>query len=526
MNFDKLVSLYEAKGTKPGERLFATQNREGPAGVVSGPVGKVDNFEKRQPLNRWEYNASEDTGKSGFAEQTQLWRSMLNSFGLLFNDPDFDKRVQKIAKTFNDNRDSYKLIGGLDDIDEKTGKVKKYDEENKLENLERNKSSYQSKVTGLEQEIKTKTKILNYTRLVPSEKNELELRIAQLESSIPVLNKHIKTAKNEKGKEKYRVQLDDTANRLNRLRDKLDGANMKSSDIATLKSSLFDLDDKLASYKEKLETTTEELEALYDRTNKINENNEKSNEVALEAFKNYVKFTAEQLIIDLEGGLNTKKSLTSLDQLNWEELPQDTPKKLEMLRALASEDPNVNPILGYLQQFERNYADKDYDIRELDKNVNITKMRDFNRLPFMVILRIYNSIRSNNKKPIPIDNLDVDKHKFYQSQLTSDLKGIKSQEEWESPMTKSRLKAAIANLEVSQANKDALNADVDKPWVINRRGLTANQAIKTRMDSMSKDKGLKNESFDVFSSKILNSLTINDDDYILDLVETLSYLKK
>jgi hypothetical protein len=76
------------------------------------------------------------------------------------------------------------------------------------------------------------------------------------------------------------------------------------------------------------------------------------------------------------------------------------------LNALASDDENVNPILGYLDRFQRDYDNREFDAgKALDQNVNISIMRDFNKLPFMVLSRIYSSIRSSDRNPIDIDKL-------------------------------------------------------------------------------------------------------------------------
>ena len=525
MNFNQLVALYEAKNEKPGQRYKSAMEREGPAGIVSGPIGKSDNFELRTPISKWDYDPSKDTagkGGSGFSAESKIWRSMLNSFGLLFNDKDFDKRIQKIAKTFNDSRDSYKLSRMGEEG------MEKYDEEAQLEKLERNRASYQSKITGLEQDIKTASKALNHTKISPSEKNAIELKIKQLEASIPIVNKHLKETENAATKQKYTDQREDIIARLTRLREKYDNATMNKSSIESLKSSLFDLAAKLEQYQEKYDDTLAELDTLHERINGINAANEKANKIALDAFTNYMKYAAEDILIGMQAQAAEEQGTLYPEDVDWEALPDSYQTKASMLKALASTDPQVNPILGYLERFKREYADKGYDDREMNANVNITKMRDFNRLPFMTLLRIYNSIRSAVKKPIPLESLDVDNHNFYYSALVDDLRGVKTAAEWEGEPFKNRVRDAINGLAITQNNKDLLLNDVNDPWIVNpRTKLTANKKMEARLKSMSAEQGLKKENYtfedELYS--IMEEYAIDIDDHTLDMVELEALLE-
>ena len=518
MKFEKLVQIVsEAKDEKPGARYFAAKNREGPAGFVSGPVGKSDNFELRQDLDRWEYDPMQNTGKSGFATESKLWKSMLTSFRLLFNDPFFDKQVQKITKRFNDSRDSYKNIRGVGE----NGEVEKYDEENQLEKLERNQSKYRSDLTGLRDDLDKKNKIINRTKLPPSEKNKMETEIAMMEAKVGKLNEQMKRESTDKRRQAFKQQIDDLVNLLDKKRTRYDQATMKPVDIEKLKANIYDIEEKIAKWDDKLEKTTEELEALYERINQINETNEKANEVAKSGFLDLIKFTAAGLVKEYESKVG--QSLKSLNQLDWDNLPSNLDDAIQRLKALESDDKTVNPILGYLARFERDYEGKDFVAgRELDKNVNITSIRDFNKLPFMVLSRIYSSLRSSDRSPIALDKLNTTQTDATQGELSTLLAKLspdtpESKSEWENPNTKTYIKGLIDQLAIAPFSKTQMKKRVDRPWMIDR-GKTPPAFLKLNIEDETK---VKRESFDDYFENILKEMAYDEDDFKIDMMEIL-----
>jgi hypothetical protein len=519
MKFEKLVQiLTEAKDEKPGQRYHSVKNREGPAGFVSGPIGKSDNFELRQNLDRWEYDPSQNKGKSGFAAESKVWRSMLTSFRLLFNDPFFDKQVQKITKRFNDSRDSYKNIRGIGEDDG----IEKYDEENQLEKLERNQSKYRSDLTGMRDDLDKKNKIINRTKLPPSEKNKMETEIAMMEAKVSKLNEQMKREKTSKRQSAFKQKIDELVSLLDKKRTRYDQSIMKPVDIEKLKANIFDIEEKMAKWEDKLEKTTEELNSLYDRINEINQTNETANETAKSGFLDLIKFTASGLIKEYQNKIG-RVQLKSLDQLDWDQIPSNLDDAIERLKALESDDQNVNPILGYLARFERDYESKDFSAsRELDKNVNITSMRDFNKLPFMILSRIYSSLRSSDKTPIPLDKLNTTQTDLSQNELSTLLTKLSTntqdnKTEWDNTNTKKYIKELIDQLPISTFSKEQMKKRVDRPWMLDR-GKTPPAFLKMNIDDETK---IKNESFDDFYNNLLIEMSYDDDDYKCDLMEIL-----
>jgi hypothetical protein len=108
-----------------------------------------------------------------------------------------------------------------------------------------------------------------------------------------------------------------------------------------------------------------------------------------------------------------------------------------------------------------------------------------------------------------------------------DLKGVRTEEEWNAEPFKERLRTAIVNLAISQANKDLLLNDLNDPWVVNpRTKLTANKKMEARAKSMAVEKGLKNESvsFEDYVYQMLEENNRDLVDYTLDLMELQSLL--
>ena len=152
MTFEKLVQFFtEARDENPGRRFHTAKNAVGPAGIVSGPIGKSDNFELRTPIKKWDFNMDNVGNEVDYKDKSgEDWilksrtksaggllkdkRNILhNAFGLLKNDPTFEDSVMAISSEFDKNRENYRhyILG------EKPGgrMMLKYDEESKLESV-------------------------------------------------------------------------------------------------------------------------------------------------------------------------------------------------------------------------------------------------------------------------------------------------------------------------------------------------------------------------------------------------------
>ncbi len=532
MKFEKLVRLVSESGFRPnsnksqgGSRFHRAQTSTGPAQFSSSSVGKNDNPETQIPMSRWEYDPSLTNGKSGAAVESKLWKSMMGSIGLLLNDDFFNKQVKKISKVFNDGLDSYKNIKGFDE----DGSPVKYDEENQLEKLERNQTKYRSDLEGFRQQLKDLNIVINRTKLSPSEKNAMFTKIGELEGRVNSLRKLIKT--DPKRKSQFDTEIGELIQRIDKLTDKHSQATMKPAELEKIKSTYFDLQTKFEDRTKKLEKTTEELESLYDRINTINTQNENANEKAVNGFVDLVKYTAKSLADENRAKLGSK-NVTSLDQINWDDInPQKLQDTIARLDALASDDANVNPILGYLERFKRQYEDVDFDAgKALDKNVNISKMRDRNRLPFMVLLRIYNSL--NLKKAFPIDSgIESDEHLDSYEELKNYINSKKSTSgdsvtSWNDPSEKIKLTAMINGLALPTQSKSNILTMLSRPWSVSRSGFNNYSQLLSSIDADLKRFKPKNESFDKFISRILLEKHYDIDDFMIDTIEILNSVKR
>lgn len=533
MKFEKLVRLVSESGFRPnsnksqgGSRFHRAQTASGPAQFSSSSVGKNDNPETQTPMSRWEFDPTLMSGKSGAATESKLWKSMMGSVGLLLNDDFFDKQVKKISKVFNDGLDSYKNIKGFDE----DGAPVKYDEENQLEKLERNQTKYRGDLESFRQKIKDLNVQINRTQLSPSEKHDMHTNIGALEgrrkSREELMSKH------PKYKAKYEPEIKELDAKLDRLRERYSDATMSDAALKHIKSEHFDLTSKFEDRTKKLEKTTEELEALYDRINTINTKNEAANEKAVNGFVDLVKYTAKSLADENRSKLTTPVNVNSLSQINWDDVnPQKLQDTIARLDALASDDANVNPILGYLERFERQYEDVDFDAgKALDKNVNISKMRDRNRLPFMVLLRIYNSL--NMKKAFPIDSgVESVEHLDSYGELADYIGSMKANtaaavSAWNDPQEKAKLTAMINGLALPTQSKTNILSMLNRPWSVSRSGFNNYSQLLSSIDADLKRFKPRNESFDVFASRILNESWFDRDDFMIDTMEILDSVKR
>lgn len=98
MNFNQLVALFEAKGTKPGERYFNAKAQEGPSGITSSPIGK-DNYNPEKA--EFKQKDPADTGGYDVAAVIGLLSKGLQ---LLKNDDVFEDQMRGIMNGFKRNR--------------------------------------------------------------------------------------------------------------------------------------------------------------------------------------------------------------------------------------------------------------------------------------------------------------------------------------------------------------------------------------------------------------------------------------
>lgn len=97
MKFQQLAALYEAKGTKPGQRYHNVSNSEGPSGIAASPVGRSDNFELYK-------NDRKDPADKGNSDAASIIGILGKGLQLLKNDDVFTDQMKGIMNGFQKNR--------------------------------------------------------------------------------------------------------------------------------------------------------------------------------------------------------------------------------------------------------------------------------------------------------------------------------------------------------------------------------------------------------------------------------------
>lgn len=553
MKFQNLYKLIEEASNKAGKsemkgrRYHAARNSEGPAGKVitgkdskgeatfeptmpSSPVGKVDNMEVRQPLNRWEYDPDNipkgQKSKSGFSAESKIWKSMLTSFGILMNEKLFIKQFDKIADNFKKSLDGYKNMKGYDD----EGNVIKYDEENKLESLTRNDAKYDSKLTGIRAEIEKYNRLIALAHSTEEEQLELLKDLKRAQGELSAIRKFYK-----KSDVSFKEENSQLLNNISRLKKDVSVATGGAPQLKIYIKRIEELTSEYEEYEEKSEKVKEELSTLRQRIQNINENNRKANDRAVSGFIDLVQFTASSLISDIVAQHSTDLDTVDDSSINWG-LPALTwEDKIARLKALASDDEEINPILGYLERFKRQYEDNigGYDSREHDKNVNITQIRQRNNLPFAVLLRIFASMSLRAGTVSLEKGQDSETHTKSYSEIETFVNNMtkvppfQAMQEWGNPENKNVLKSCIQDLAIPENSKNNLIAMLYKPFV-SKGKLNSFYLLKSSIDSEIRSFKPKNlrESFDDFVYNVINSNRIDEDDMKLELMEALSNMKK
>jgi len=93
----------------------------------------------------------------------------------------------------------------------------------------------------------------------------------------------------------------------------------KPSELAAIDRELNEIETERQEYENKLNTAQNIYNQVLERTNEIEETNKALNDQKMEAFKYYLKSTAEQLLLDNEQKLADESKLQDLSELNWED---------------------------------------------------------------------------------------------------------------------------------------------------------------------------------------------------------------
>lgn len=611
------ATFYAARQSDPTRTVNAGGGKTvGPIGASS--VGRNDNPENVVPIPRWEFNPNE-VGDIGSAIGSRLYSTMFSSFGLLVNDSTFEKNFNKLSEVFGERRAGYNFTKNVINYDEGTEEKVKYDYEKKLDDKEFMKAKRAEQVTELQSRLQHyNVRIRDWQKFKnsPLQKNRLKVVYVGLKATISEIEEQNKNSKNnkffeikqmykdietaqdkikslshtlaltksEESKKKIQKDIDVFINNIKKLNNTID-SNKFAKDLPEFKKyrkylrkfnniedkyinseldestvnreakEVLDLTSKLEEMEDSFNTISSELGDIYEFIDQINEINVEADSDAQAGFLHLVKTTAERLLNELN--VKTPTNLQSLSQLDWNILPQNNQQKIERLEALTSEDPNTNPFIGYLNRFQMAYDNREYNAGlQLNKNTNITSLRDFERLPFSVIMKIYKGVAI---KPIQLKTKEYDETKDDSWDVLSDylkaFRGMKGDELFDSAVApkfktfeSQEMIPILSGLKVRDVWANDKSKDFIKRW-INETGLP--ESFKTRhiiaatpklmftsrtgansffqlwsaLDSDIRGTKAKKESFDKLFDKLISEKVWDDDDFKLDTMEILSYYK-
>jgi hypothetical protein len=226
--------------------------------------------------------------------------------------------------------------------------------------------------------------------------------------------------------------------------------------------------------------------------------------------------------------------LQDLSQLDWESTPKGMQEKMNMLRALASEDSTINPILAYLDIYDTRYSEREAELRdqELNANVNITKVRDYNSLPFVQLVNLYNNMKYNEKfgfkphklAPVAMDSDEKSDEAYIE--LKKVLDSINNEDEWINKVIKNRkyVEDLVDMLALTDSQKQNIKGYTKTMWS-DATGRTKINTAQLMLQELNKYRKQLSEnvsnSFDSYISSIMESMEFDHDDYEIDMIELL-----
>jgi hypothetical protein len=544
MNFEKLCSVILESKKKDAPRLGAigqrVANAAGPAGYAGGSSG-FNKQEERIPLTRWEWakGSGGTYADSGLAVEKSAFREIGNAFRLMSMDAGFEKSFQNMVRTM-EQRDGYKNIK-LKKNEDSTGEEEyiKYDEEGAIKKL-----PGLVQKTGGEAESrreimnKLKTEVIDvYNSATDEDRDQVLLDISSTAAKIKSLTSIIKKTKDDVKKAKYEKDLSELEGDLNELTMLKATISMTPSQLKQVSNQYKEFESEFKKYQTAFEKYTQEYDEVIARTTKIDQHNKDLSDRRIEAFKTLLTASAQTLLIEAEAEMTRRKINKDLpaEPTIWDKVPKTLEKEVAMLRDLASLDPNVNPILGYLEVLTRDYDTMKSALgdRELDSNVNVTIMRNFQALPFVRLGKMYYDVKRS--KEFAARKMKFSSNTESNSNASDDayvtlrgiLKSVTDDASFntniKSPNAKEYIGKLIASLPISDVDKGSL--DNAFKFAINK------SMIKPTLDAlgrMMKSAGYEpvNESFDMVFEKFLNQFTFDEDDYELDMLELQSMKKR
>lgn len=503
MDFNQLCQLYEAKNEKPGQRYKSAVERPGPAGMVSGPIGKDGAFEKSKPLDRWEYDKDVAEKDTGIAEIAKVKGRLRKVFSLLYNDKDFHKRIKKILVTFNKSRESWS------DEDERN-----------LEKLNNAVAKRAGEVTDFRNQVDTIKR--NFERV-----DGLKNNLTELEGQLDILKQGMKDESNPNLKKNLKDEIKDTQDDIKNLKNEISTTEKNATSLGALKG----LEAKLQSAEGDYQEAIEEYEELQSKIERITLNNVKASEKAERGIKFAIMHGARELAHDIKQRDDVE--LNDLSQLNWDKMPSSLQEKLSMLEAL-SEEGGDNPIVDFFERVKRSFDEAFDEFRpnHLDKNVNISSIKTFEHLPAYVFSKFWNNVAGYGKSKDAVDlgtDADIASKNEAAAKLLDRLKETQNRVSWNIPDNKHEMLELVYKLPTTDKRKDEYAEMIKGRW---QQGKTEQSKISNRLaDRIRKDLKIADavvaeSKFDKIASQILTECDFNEDDYKVDVLEFLHYKKK
>jgi hypothetical protein len=615
---------------KGGARVYNAQQSDGPSGYSSSPVGKTDALEVAKPSDRWEFNPLKG-GNSGLDVGSKAYNAMFTSFGLLANDKGFVENFNEISKTFGKKRAAYNNSRTVETDTGKLEK-EKYDYEKKLDNLEFMKAKRAAQVTELKDRKKHfERRISDWERYTksPLQKNRLKVLYAglsatikeiesqnkrsknnnffeikqiykdieQKERDIKKLNHEIFLTKDENKKKQIQSDIDRLSLDISKLSNSLNGqkyskdllefkkyrkylrkmnsieekhtnSELDTSTINREAKEVLDLSSRIDEMEEKYQDVVDELTAIYDHVDQINSINQEADRYAQESFKELVISSAKRVLSNLNVA-NSPINLQSLSQLKWDDLPKSNKQKIEKLQALTSDNLDLNPILGFLNRFQRAYDNREYNSSlQLNKNTNITSLRDFESLPFSIMMKIYKGVATKNAIKLSDSEYDETRNDVWNvlktylkafngldgadifdntakkrldssigspemsdiSPMIPKFQGKTIRQVWSSPDNIDFIKRQILDSGLPDIVKNRLLAFITSPrerlFGVSRTGANSFMTLLSMVNSDVENLRRNNESFEKTYSNIISEKVWDDDDFKLNVMEVLSLVSK
>lgn len=413
----------------------------------------------------------------------------------------------------------------------------------------------------------------------PKKSSQLDARIAKLNLKKKEINDKLKSATYAN----Y-VQIQ---NIKQTLEDDIDKSNKLKTMLSLSPTAINHLMEQLTASKEKLSILTKKLENAEIEYSNIITRLEESR-IALENANN--KALAKVIDTVINSAVNVSEKIQeelgnyipTEETVDFEEVPKKLIDKAKMAIKLTSSDFNENPVIDFIENLNQLYYNipvnsevplydpnskvvksyiagqiiepgekidlfpsRTYNEQEHSKNVNITKQREFNRLPFVQFIYFYNN-KSKVRMPIErtaLDNQQKDNewykkafdelNNFFGNFKNTNDQNLNRQYEkaWNDINVKYKIRDLILALGLGDKINNPLIMRLKQPFRLSRSGMNSFQQLLSSIYSDSKylrdnsNTTMKNEhtnNFDKLYESLLEDIEYDEDDFKLGLIEIFS----